>query len=315
MTGLASCVARIQLWRAWTERLLLAYHLGDSVKVDERLVPFRGETDLYFCLFVCLYIYLFIHTSFSRACATGRCGFRQYMPCKPARYGLKLWVACDSHSSYAWRVQAFAGKRGCRGTLPERDLALRVVLDLTEGLPAGILVTTDNFFTSPRLAERLAVKRGLHLLGMLRANRARGLPAALLESGVAREPHSCRFAFSRDACAVSYVPRRGKKNVLLLTSVPSLMRLPPPPDDDDDDGKPPALLRYNATKGGVDNLNKVTAAYSVRRKIARWPVTLFHNMIGVSAYNAFVVWRELHPDWLRGKHTAAAASWSSWGWS
>ncbi|XP_037545276.1 piggyBac transposable element-derived protein 4-like [Nematolebias whitei] len=240
-----------ELWRAWTERLPLAYRPGDSVTVDERLVPFRG-----------------------------RCGFRQYMPCKPARYGLKLWVACDSRSSYAWRMQAYVGKRD-KTAPPERDLTLRVVLDLTEGVPAGTLVTMDNFFTSPRLATRLAAERGLHLLGTLRANRARGLPRALLES--AREPRSCRFAFTRDACAVSYVPKWGM-NVLLLTSEPSLLRLP---DDEEDtqrpDGKPPALLRYNATKGGVDNLDKVTAAYSVRRKTARWPV------------------RELHPDWLRGK--------------
>ncbi|KAJ8001200.1 hypothetical protein DPEC_G00189540 [Dallia pectoralis] len=35
----------------------------------------------------------------------GRCPFRQYMPSKPARYGIKAWVCCDARSSYAWKMQ------------------------------------------------------------------------------------------------------------------------------------------------------------------------------------------------------------------
>ena len=34
---------------------------------------------------------------------------------------------------------------------------------------------------------------------------------------------------------------------------------------------------------------------------ARWPLVIFHNIIDVSAYNAFVMWREIHPDWMLGK--------------
>ena len=41
--------------------------------------------------------------------------------------------------------------------------------------------------------------------------------------------------------------------------------------------------------------------YSCRRMTARWPLVIFHNIIDVSAYNAFVIWREIHPDWMLGK--------------
>ena len=61
------------------------------------------------------------------------------------------------------------------------------------------------------------------------------------------------------------------------------------------------VLHYNRTKGGVDNLDKVVSTYSCRRKTCRWPVALFHNMVDVAAYNAFVLWREIHPDWMAGK--------------
>ncbi|XP_041835271.1 uncharacterized protein LOC121635921 [Melanotaenia boesemani] len=34
---------------------------------------------------------------------------------------------------------------------------------------------------------------------------------------------------------------------------------------------------------------------------SRWPVAVFHNIIDVSCYNAFVLWREINPDWLQRK--------------
>ncbi|CAJ1069719.1 piggyBac transposable element-derived protein 4-like [Xyrichtys novacula] len=35
---------------------------------------------------------------------------RVYIPSKPAKYGIKTWVACDSKSSYAWKMQVNTGK-------------------------------------------------------------------------------------------------------------------------------------------------------------------------------------------------------------
>ncbi len=42
---------------------------------------------------------------------------------------------------------------------------------------------------------------------------------------------------------------------------------------------------------------QIVATYSCGRKTARWPMTLFYNMLDVSAYNAFVMWREIDPTW------------------
>lgn len=61
------------------------------------------------------------------------------------------------------------------------------------------------------------------------------------------------------------------------------------------------VLDYNETKGGVDNLDKVTATYSCRRMIAHWPHVIFFNIIDVSTYNAFVLWSEINKDWNSGK--------------
>ncbi|KAJ8384437.1 hypothetical protein AAFF_G00205700 [Aldrovandia affinis] len=61
------------------------------------------------------------------------------------------------------------------------------------------------------------------------------------------------------------------------------------------------ILDYNATKGGVDNLDKVTGTYSTKRMTARWPLVIFFNIIDVSAYNAFVIFAEIFPEWNKSK--------------
>ncbi|KAL1277133.1 hypothetical protein QQF64_023806 [Cirrhinus molitorella] len=65
----------------WTHCLPMLFNPVQDVCVDEQLVPFRG-----------------------------RCGFRQYIPSKPAKYGIKVWVTCDVKTSYAWKMQIYTGK-------------------------------------------------------------------------------------------------------------------------------------------------------------------------------------------------------------
>ncbi|XP_032367173.1 piggyBac transposable element-derived protein 4-like [Etheostoma spectabile] len=251
------------VWDAWTRRLPRLYDPGPDVTVDEQLVPFRG-----------------------------RCAFCQYMPSKPAQYGLKLWVACDARSSYAWNMQLYTGK-SVSGT-PEKNLGSRVLLDVTEGLRGQRNVTCDNFFTSYALAQRLLAERPLTVVGTMRKNKPE-LPGALLATK-GRAVFSSMFAFTPTAALVSYVPKRNRNVVLLSTLHTGDERV-----SADRQAEPDIILHYNRTKGGVDNLDKLVGTYSCRRKTTRWPLALFHNILDVSAYNAFGLWRELRPEWMRGK--------------
>ncbi|MBN3294977.1 NFL protein, partial [Amia calva] len=56
-----------------------------------------------------------------------------------------------------------------------------------------------------------------------------------------------------------------------------------------EDRKPVIIPGYNHNQGGGDNLDKVIGTYSCRRMTARWPLVIFHNIIDVSSYNAFVI--------------------------
>ncbi|XP_003369100.1 piggyBac transposable element-derived protein 4 [Trichinella spiralis] len=168
------------------------YNPSENVAVDERLYPFKG-----------------------------RCQFRQYMPKKPAKYGIKFWVACCSKSSYAWNMQIYTGKPSS-GTR-EKNQGMRVVFDMVKGL--------------------------------------KELPWELLQLQ-GRKLNSSTFAFSEDCTIISYLTKKNK-NVLVLSTMHNDNRV-----SDGKGSKPDIILHYNNTKGGVDNLDKMTSTYSSQRMTA-----------------------------------------------
>ena len=55
--------------------------VGTAVCIDEQLLPFRG-----------------------------RCAFRQYMPKKPSKYGIKFWMMCDCTTKYMMNANVYLEK-------------------------------------------------------------------------------------------------------------------------------------------------------------------------------------------------------------
>ena len=56
-------------------------------------------------------------------------------------------------------------------------------------------------------------------------------------------------------------------------------------------------LCYNETKGGVDRTDKMLRVYSCKRKIDRWPMNFFFNMIDVTSVASYILWTTKSPQW------------------
>ena len=96
--------------------------------------------------------------------------FRQYMPKKPVKYGIKVWMAADSKTGYVCNYDIYLGKplTSSRGDV---GLATKVVLHLTEPFQhCNRHVYFDNFFTSVNLVEEL-LRHGTYACGTLCTNR------------------------------------------------------------------------------------------------------------------------------------------------
>ncbi|KAK1882537.1 PiggyBac transposable element-derived protein 4 [Dissostichus eleginoides] len=95
------------LWEKWTHHIPMLFNPGEDVCVDEQLVLFRG-----------------------------RCKFRQYIPSKPAKYGLKIWVTADVETSYAWKCQIYTGKTAGSAAEVRQRAALSSLFGFTKNTTA-----------------------------------------------------------------------------------------------------------------------------------------------------------------------------------
>ena len=119
----------------------------------------------------------------------GRLSFRQYLPAKPVKWGVKVWVLAESDTGYLSKFQVYTGKEGNQ----EKGLSHRVVMDLCRNyFGSNIRVYMDNFYTSPDLLMDLHV-RGVMACGTVRANR-RGLPKDLLPNKINLNKHEFKIA-------------------------------------------------------------------------------------------------------------------------
>lgn len=252
-----------KIFEIMNENLIAFYEATAFITIDEQLFAYRGRTK-----------------------------FTQYMPKKPAKYGIKVWWACDGSTSYPLLGQIYTGQPS---TGREKNQGERVVKDLCLNYKnTGKNITADNFFTTHKLAEFL-LTWDFTFVGTMKHNKT-CIPKEMLKNN-SREPLSTLFGFNKNATICSYVPKKNK-SVILLSTLHQTKEI-----SNDLQKKPEIIKFYNRTKGGVDNMDKMAAAFSVKRKTLRWPVAFFYNIIDVSGVAAFILYKSNNPQF--GKKTDA----------
>lgn len=163
-----------------------AYTPSEYLTLDEELVAFRG-----------------------------RCGFRQYIPSKPAKYGIKIYALVDAKTFYTMNLEIYRGRQPDNSSFAFSnkpfDLVDRMVNCVTG---SSRNITMDNFFTSHEVAESLLLKHKLTVVGTLRANKACIPPCFKLP----RQVHSSMFGFQKNSTLVSYIPKP-RKFVYMISSL------------------------------------------------------------------------------------------------
>jgi len=84
----------------------------------------------------------------------GRVIFRQYIPKKRKRFGIKIYKLCDE-SGYTYDMRVYLGRDSCSATndMTATHATVRHLTSRVEGL--GHKIFMDNFFSSPRLFDDL----------------------------------------------------------------------------------------------------------------------------------------------------------------
>lgn len=210
----------------------------------------------------------------------GRCPFKQYIPSKPSKYGLKVYALVDVKTMYTYKLEMYAGVQP-DGPYFLSNKPADVVMRLVEDLKGtGRNITMDNWFSSIPLAFEL-LRNKLTMIGTIRKNK-KEIPLEFTNTR-SRPVQSSMFAFKDHCTLVSYVPKK-YKNILLISTMHH--------DDEVDEAslKPEIILEYNRTKSGVDVVDKMCAHYDVARNTKRWPLTGFFNILNIAGINAICLY-------------------------
>ena len=133
---------------------------------------------------------------------------------KPDKFGIKFWLLADAQTKYLCNGKPYLGKDPTRSRCT--DLPGDVCLNLLQPyFGKGYNVTTDNYFTSLKLAEELMTKK-TNILGTIRKQR-REVPNTefLMKDKLLRD--SQIFSSPSD-CSLTVYRAKKKKIVCILSS-------------------------------------------------------------------------------------------------
>jgi len=232
------------------------YTVGENVTIDEMLEGFRG-----------------------------RCSFRQYIPNKPNKYGIKIQALVDSRTFYTANMEVYVGTQPdgpykCDNS--PMSIVKRMVAPISK---TGRNVTMDNWYSSIPLSLDLLKNHNLTMVGTIRKNK-REIPHVFLDTKK-RTLNSSVFGYGEDILLTSYVPKKNK-NVLLISTMHEQGDI----DPESVEKKPEVIMFYNQTKGGVDVVDELKGEYSVSRISCRWSLTIFFSLMNIAGINSQIIYRE-----------------------
>lgn len=212
--------------------------------------------------------------------------FKQYIPLKRARFGVKFFVMCESKSGYIVKTILYTGKDTEKNTSSEKQsVTTSIVLKICEDLLyQGYCLIMDNYYNSPELYDILLSKR-TDAYGTLRKDR-KGLPGNFSKIKLKKDQAVC---WEKEGLLV--MKWHDKKVVSLISTCHDASFQEVTPKHGEKKLKPSIVLDYNKTMGGVDRADQQMSSYTVMRNQQRkYYKKIFRHLLDQAFFNAYVLY-------------------------
>ena len=233
------------------------------ISIDEELVPWKGRLD-----------------------------FRQFIPSKRARFGVKIYALCES-SGYMSNFFVYVGRDDHAyqpGLVEKVGKSGAVVVHLLDPLflDKGYNVYIDNFYSSIELAEYLETRK-TGVCGTIRKNR-RGLPKRLVNLKLKKRGS---FAY-RTMGSKLFVKLSDTKEVYFLTNLfkPNVIATNKRDRTRKRVHKLNLVHQYNQYMGGVDRNDALLSYYSALRKSMKWYKKIGAHFIEEALLNSYILYKK-----------------------
>ena len=233
----------------------------------------------------------------------GTLAFRQYLPAKPTKYGIKVWVRADSTNGYACEFQVYVGRPP--GVNTEVGLGKRVVLELTEKLIGKRShIYFDNYFNSVGLQEKI-LERQLYGCGTVKSN-VTGVPEMMRvkkrkqgdQPPLKLRPGESKIWQKGGVLAIMWQENKSRKPVRVLSSVTNTtapvttVKRKQKGGTSKDIPCPEPIKLYNMFMNGVDRSDQMRMEYSTARSCRRWWTYIFWFLVDLCVSNSFILMNE-----------------------
>ena len=240
-------------------RFASVYYPEQQLAVDESMMPFRGRVE-----------------------------FRLYLPSKPIRYGMKLYLCCESSSGYVLHMKFYTG---ANTTGPERGHGEQVVRDVTEAyMGVGHTIYMDSFFSTPGLYEHL-LQQNTTACGTVNRNR-KGLPKDICSKTKKLKRGEVAVRQRNGVLAARY---KDNKDLMLLSTSHTCQPINTRKRKRGTDEaiiKPEIVLEYNKFMKGVDQVDQYLAFYSFNRKTVKWWKRAATHLLHLARVQAHIIYRK-----------------------
>jgi len=218
----------------------------------------------------------------------GRLGWKQYIPKKRSRFGIKSFELCDCTTSYLWNFIIYSGRETDLDADNVHSQGTKVVMKLAgDLLGVGRCCVTDNFYSSPELFGLLQ-DNNTDAFGTCKTNR-KGMSSVLarakLKKGdmVAKRKGrflAVRWKDKRDVCMLSTYHQGTMDDSSKKDQQGNIIQ------------KPDVVIKYNKVMGAVDKVDQMLEPYAMQRKGVKWYIKLFEHLLDVAVFNSFVLYKE-----------------------
>lgn len=211
----------------------------------------------------------------------GRLSFKQYIPNKRHRFGVKLFIIVDCKSGTILDFIVYVGSDTDYEYQDHLGISGSIVMTLMEPyLGKGHNLYVDNWYTSPTLFRELHLNK-TGACGTVRSNRS-GFPKfKKLKRGEIDHLHQGSLL------AIKW---HDKREVHMLTSINKDGMAPTKKKNhltNEIVEKPLAVIDYNANMGGVDKSDMQIHFIESVRKTIKWYKKLFFHLLDMTVLNAY----------------------------
>ena len=213
--------------------------------------------------------------------------FRQYMPAKSTKYGIKVWMAADAANGYVLNFEVYEGSQ--EGNLLIHGLGYDVV-NMKMARPflnPKHHLFFDNFFSTPRLVEHL-LDQGTYACATIRSNRKelpRCVKKKLKQPGELIHEQKGNLLFTkwhdkRDIKLLSSNVSPGQPSRTVGRKVKKQMV---------EIEKPYVADLYTAYMGGVDQGDQLQSNYYTGWTTRKWYRYVFWFLLNICTCNAHIL--------------------------